>query len=146
MIFCPKDRAKVVSDIFPAFNFGGAQLQFVSMFRYLGHILNASQLDDEDISREVRNLFIRTNILKRKFGKCSVNVKLILFKSYCSYLYDTAVWSRYSLCVLHKLKAAYHTCIKSFIGYSRSDSVTQLLVDLQLPSFDTLLCTLLIFS
>jgi len=36
-----------------------------------------------DIERETRNMFIRTNILLRRFGKCSVDVKLSLFRSYC---------------------------------------------------------------
>ena len=28
--------------------------------------------DDEDVEREVKNMFIRTNMLIRKFNKCSV--------------------------------------------------------------------------
>ena len=34
-------------------------MQFVSKFRYLGHILS----DDDDIRREIKNLFVRTNML-----------------------------------------------------------------------------------
>jgi len=35
--------------------------------------------------------------------------------------------------------SCYHRCIKSFFGYDRLYSVTAILLDLQLPSFDTLL-------
>ena len=55
----------------------------VCEFKYLGHVLNNQMSDDDDIKRETRNMFIRTNILLRRFGKCSVDVKLSLFRSYC---------------------------------------------------------------
>jgi len=32
---------------------------------------------------KVKNMYVRTNILLRKFGKCSFNVKLKLFRTYC---------------------------------------------------------------
>jgi len=37
--------------------------------------------DDDDVFREIRNLFTRTNILARRFAKCSVDVKVTLFKA-----------------------------------------------------------------
>jgi len=39
----------------------------------------------DDIKREIRNLFMRTNVLVRRFAKCSVPVKLVLFKTYTVY-------------------------------------------------------------
>jgi len=43
-------------------------VQFVHGFKYLGHIINTKLTDnDNDIQRETCNLFIRTNILGRKF-------------------------------------------------------------------------------
>ena len=48
--------------------------------------------DDEDIEREIKNMFNRTNMLIRKFNKCSVAVKTTLFKSYCLCFYDIALW------------------------------------------------------
>ena len=50
-----------------------------------GHTRNTYLLlhtpDDEDIEREIKNMFIRTNMLICKFKKCSVAVKTTLFKS-----------------------------------------------------------------
>jgi len=43
--------------------------------------------DDEDIKREIRNLFMRTNLMPRRFSRCSIDVKLLLFKSYTVYVY-----------------------------------------------------------
>ena len=50
---------------FPEFCVNGEKLQFVESFKYLGHIISNSNIDDADIQREVSNMFIRTNILAR---------------------------------------------------------------------------------
>ena len=87
MIFSPKDRSKRINTVFNNFQFGDDNLAFVASFKYLGHI-NANDLkDDLDIGREIRNLFVRTNVLKCIFMRCSIAVKVILFKFYCICLY-----------------------------------------------------------
>ena len=40
---------------------------------------------------------------------------------------------------LAKFKSCYYKCIKAFYGYKRFDSVTYMLCDLSLPSFDTVI-------
>ena len=47
-----------------------------------GHVISNSVNDDEDIQREIQNMFIRTSILIQHFSKCSLSVKTVLFKSY----------------------------------------------------------------
>jgi len=49
MIFSPKCRSKIVTYQLPNFTINDEQLSFVNEFKYLGHILNNSQLDDVDI-------------------------------------------------------------------------------------------------
>ena len=72
----------------------GCLLNFVSQFRYLGHILSDNMNDDDDIRREIKNLFVRTrpNVLISRFYRCSRKVKLILFKTFCLCMYDVALW------------------------------------------------------
>ena len=45
--------------------------------------------DDADVFRQVKCLYIRGNIISRKFSNCSINVKLVVFKTYCSCLYTS---------------------------------------------------------
>jgi len=78
-------------------------------------------------------MFVRTNVLCRKFSICSINVKIQLFKSYCLCLYGTVLWRWYKIGTVNKLKSAYNRCLKIFFGYSRHFSVTQLLLELGLP-------------
>ena len=37
----------------------------------------------------------------------------------------------------NKLKSCYHKCIKKLFGFARMDSMTGILFDLSLPSFET---------
>jgi len=53
---------------------GNELLYFVPSFKYLGHKIVHSNVDDADIQRDITNMFFRTNILIRKFSKCSVRV------------------------------------------------------------------------
>jgi len=91
----PKRRERIVASVFPLLSIGVNSIQFVSEFKYLGHAINSCMSDDDDINREVRNMFTRTNVLTRRFGNCSVPVKLTLFKTYCMNLYDIGLWHLY---------------------------------------------------
>ena len=101
-------------------------------------MINNNFSDDNDIKREIRNLFMQSNILIRRYGKCSVNVKLALFRAYCMCMYDVGLWIHYSVTVFNKLRSCYNKCIKMFFGYSRCHSVTKMLSELKLPCFDDL--------
>jgi len=117
----------------------GCIVYYVNSFKYLGHIISSNNIDDSDIQRQITNMFIRTNILTRKFNKCTVAVKTVLFRSYCICLYDAALWSNFHVGMLNKLRSCYSRCIKIFFRYNRRDSLTNILFNLGLPSFDTLL-------
>jgi hypothetical protein len=139
MIFSPKDRSKIVSTNFPPFSIDNVSLQYVPEFKYLGHIINNDFTDDRDIQREMCNMYYRTNLLVRRFSRCSTAVKVTLFKAYCICFYDIALWKLYSVTAFNKLMYGYHKCIKIFFGFKRRDSVTNILCHLRLPSFSTLM-------
>jgi len=89
--------------------------------------------------RDVRNMYVRSNILKRRFGCCSNAVKVVLFRSYCVNMYDTALWHSFTAGTINRLRSCYYKCLKHFFGYSRRYSVCSMLLEPNLPSFDTLL-------
>ena len=129
---------KKVAQSFPPFTLGEQTLQYVDQFRYLGHILNSRLNDDDDIIREIRNLFVRTNMLTTRFKKCSMRVKVKLFKAYCLCIYDMALWCRYAVGTFNKLKSCYHKCIKKLFNFARMDSMSGILRELNLPTYETI--------
>ena len=115
MIVSPKCRSKTVAYRFPNFTINGEQLSFVNEFKYLGHIINNSQLDDADIYRERRNIFYRCNMLARRLYSCSVAVKQRLFKSFCLCFCGLfLVWNNFTAGSLDKFRSACVKCIKVF--------------------------------
>jgi len=49
MVFNPRDRSKLVLPSFPPFRIGTEMLEFVTSFKYLGHIVTCKNNDDDDI-------------------------------------------------------------------------------------------------
>ena len=137
MVFGPKDRSKTVAHVSPNLKFGHVDLSYVNSFKYLGHIITSDLSDDADIQREIKSMFVRTNILIRKFAICSRAVKIVLFKSYCLCLYGNALWRSHSIGKFAKLLSCYNKCIKLLFCYDRRYSVTQMLFELGLPCFKT---------
>jgi len=50
-----------------------------------------------------------------------------------------ALWKRYNVAAISKLRSCYVKCMKLFFGYSKYHRVTSMLIELGLPSFDTLI-------
>jgi len=115
MVFAPCNKSRIVSDIFPNFVLCGQPLQFVSEFRYLGHIISNQHKDDTDIAREIHCMYTRINMLIRKFHKCSTELKIRLFRAYCICLYGAALWTHFAAKSLNKFRRCYHKCI-CFLG------------------------------
>ena len=70
----------------PSVFLNGAKLQYVDSYKNLGMLIRV-RIDDLDIVRQLKSVILRTTILMRTFSSCSVEVKLFLFKSYCSVFY-----------------------------------------------------------
>ena len=79
MVFNPSVRSKIVSNNFLNLLLNDQPLLYVNSFKYLGHIITNDFKDNDDIKREIKLLFIRTNVLKRRYSNCSLNVKKVLF-------------------------------------------------------------------
>ena len=114
MVFNPCSKHKIVCSSFPAFSIAGCNLLFVEHFKYLGHIIENSMSDDSDINRELKCLFVRANLLCRRFYRCTLQVKLKLFRAFCICFYDTALWCNYTTGMLSKFIACYNKCAKFF--------------------------------
>ena len=137
MIFSPYDNRKRLHTPFPQFSVHGSYLSTVSCFKYLGHIIDNTLHDDSDINRELKCLFTRANLLNRRFWRCTIDVKLRLFRAFCMCYYNIGLWTIYKAGSLKKLAAAYVKCIKIFFGYHKYCSVSFMLLELGLPTFNT---------
>jgi len=54
---CMVFSSQILMSFSPMFKLGTSDLQFVSLFRYLGHIISNCLCDNDDIQREIKNIF-----------------------------------------------------------------------------------------
>ena len=119
----------------PNIYLGSTVLASVDEFKYLGHIITADFMDDLDIERERRKLATRGNVLIRKFGKCSAEVKCYLFRTYCYQLYGCSLWSRFRLSTLNRLRVCFNNVLRKLVGLPPWCSASSMFANLNVRSF-----------
>ena len=87
-----------------------------SQTKYLGFMFNTNAQDDEDMLRQMRTLYIRANKLLRTFHYCSTDVKLELFKSYCTSFYCCYLWTAYKKSTFDRLRVAFNNAYRRVLG------------------------------
>ena len=104
----------------------GMILHVVASFKYLGHYITDDLSDDDDINRQRRTLFVRGNIILRKFNMCSLGVKLTLFRTYCSPMLYSTTLVELQKSTITILQIAYHNIFLMFLGMSKYESSSYL--------------------
>ncbi len=74
---------------FPSFYLVDQVLNVVNKIKYLGHIIRDDLNDDDDVQRQCYKLYGQANMLARKFYMCTVDVKIALFRAYCTSFYTS---------------------------------------------------------
>ncbi|CAH2103759.1 unnamed protein product [Euphydryas editha] len=77
----------ICSQNIPPVLLSGVRLKTVGQIKYLGNVITTNLRDDADIERERRALSVRVNMVARRFARYSAQMKMILFKAYCIFLY-----------------------------------------------------------
>ena len=95
----------------PEFQLKGVTLHVVATYKYLGNYISDDLPDDDDINRQRRTLYVQGNMILRKCSMCSLEVKLTLFRSYCSPMYGLQLWWNYKKFTLNRLHIAYHNIV-----------------------------------
>ena len=109
-------------------------------FFFLAHpVLSEDQSDDEDIAKQIRTLYIRSNKLLRMFSYCAIDVKMELFRSYFSSLYCCSIWSDYRKASYKKLTVAFNNVHRRMLNLPWRCSASAMYVNYNLPNLDTVI-------
>ena len=90
--------------------------------KYLGHFITDDLSDDRDTERQRRSLYAQGNMLIRKLHMCSENVKVRLFKTFCSPMYTAHIWWNYRKCTIRKLYVAFNDVMRMLLNLPRYSS------------------------
>ena len=134
MFFHPKHiRLKTLPELF----LNNRCLEYVKHCKYLSvFIQNASC--EMDIKRQLRKFYGNANLLLRKICKCSDNVKISLFKSYCANLYCSQFWINSRICETTKLRVAYNNSFRRLMKLDYRCSASSMFVNNNVLSFKEL--------
>ena len=117
-------RSLLIPDLF----LGGQVLNFTDCKKYLGAFICDNLSDDKDIKRQIRSVYTKGNLLIKKFRNCTSEVKVKLFKSYCSSFYGCNLWARSCDASRRKLVVAYKQIFRNFMKCQRFGTTQQLLM------------------
>ena len=128
---------------FPIFHLCDKVLTVCNQVKYLGHIIADDMSDDLDMGRQCRQLYAQGNTLVRKFHMCTIEVKITLFKTYCTPLYTAHMWCKYKMYSLRKLTVAYNDAMRILFRIPRYLSATQMFANMQVPTCQAVLRNLM---
>ncbi len=125
ILICRVKEDKCIN--FTVFKLAGKTLEYCKKVRYLGHFIREEMTDDADTDRECRRMYAQGKTLARKFGVCTENVKVCLFKAICTPLYTAHLWSQYKKSSIQKLQVAYNDAMRLLFKQRRWCSASQML-------------------
>lgn len=138
--FCMRFTPKRYENIpVPEMYLSGSVIEFISSIKYLGHIIDKDLNDTLDMEKTKRNIYIRGNILVRKFGKCSDEVKTVLFRSYMISQYCAHLWMVHTKASLQSVRVAYNNVVRKFFKLHYTSSISRELVNRNLPNMDIII-------
>ena len=131
-------KPKWLKDIHvPNFVLDGNVLKSVSIQKYLGCVISDNLSDNNDICRQLRCTYARGNMIIKKFKYCTDEVKVKLFKAYCTNFYGSCIWARFTKACIRKLTVAYKRIFRGFM-LRDFDATTYQMLELNIDPFNVI--------
>ena len=88
--------------------------------------------------RQLRTLYAKYNNILPTFSHCTVDVKLLLIKSYCTSFYCGYIWSDYKKTTYSKLRVAFSNVYRRVLGLSYRSSASTMYTTHNINSMEAL--------
>ena len=102
----------------PRVHINNVPLVYVDSIRYIGFTFSRNHKDDNDMLRQMRTLYARSNRIVRIFHNCSTKVLIELGRSFCGSFYCSCLWSQYNKSSFSKIRVAYNNLYRKIFLYS----------------------------
>ena len=134
IIFKPKAYKLYLPPVF----IGSNALKYVAESKYLGFSFCDSKQDDNDILRQMRTVYAKSNTLLRTFSHCSTDVKVNLFQSYSTVLYCPFLWGDYKKkSTFRKIRVAFINAYRKIFGLPKRSSARAMYAQHNICNFET---------
>ena len=114
IVECPTKKSQTLE-----MKLGNDNLEVVSSYTYLGHLLDSQLKDTLDIKQRLRDFNGRFNSLFRNFKNVSIDTFLFLFDSFCLPDYGLGLWDLGSIFSNYDFKifeTSYSNALKRIVG------------------------------
>ena len=112
--FCIGFTPKLFKLSLPKININSAHIPYTDSIKYLGFTFTSSHKDDNDIIRQMRILYARSNRIVRLFHSCNSDVILELGRSFRRSFYCSHLWTCYKNHRIPKFARHITTSIVNF--------------------------------
>ena len=140
-----KSNSMIVSDRklkpadFPCIYMNKELLEYVNKAKYLGHVIHCTLSDSDDIERQTKSLYVKANVISRKFKLCNDYVKSQLFRTYCTNMYCCNVWGKYTATAIKKIQTAYNNSFRMIMQLPKFCSASEMFTFSNVPGFNAVL-------
>ena len=114
-------------------------LEYIPCTKNLGFTFNMNSQDDDDMLRQMRTLYIRSNKLLRTIYYCSYEVKLKLFRSFCTPFYCCYLWTAYKKSTFDKLRVAFNNAYRRVLNLSWRCSASAMYATFRIQNFEAVI-------
>ena len=114
------------------------KLDYTDSIKYLCFTFSSDKKDDNDMLREMRIPYTKSNRLLRLFHCCSNDVKLALFRSYCTCFYCPFLWTHYKKSTHSKLRVAFNNVYRRILKLPPRSSASTMYAVNHIDSFEIL--------
>ena len=137
--FCFTFTPKPYKLCLPWLHLNNMPLEYVDSVEYLGFTFFRNHKDDDDMLRQMRTLYSRSNRIIRIFHNCSTKVWIELGRSFCWPFYCSYLWSQYNKSSFSTIRVAYHNLYRKIFHVPPRSSASKMFVDNNIPNFEALL-------
>ena len=137
--FCIAFTPKPFKLSLPQVTINSAHIPYTDSIKYLGFTFASRHKDDNDILRQMRMLYARSNRLVRLFHSCNTDVLLELSRSFCGSFYCSYLWTQYKKSSFSKIRVAYNNLYRKILHVSRRSSASAMFVQNNIPNFECLI-------
>ena len=114
-------------------------LDYISCTKYLGFTFNMNSEDDDDMLRQLRTLYIKSNKLLRTFHYCTIEVKLELCRSFCMSFYCCYLWTAYKKSTFDKLHVDFNNAYRRVLSLPWPCSVSAIYANFSVHNFEAVI-------
>ena len=94
---------------------------------------------DKDMIRQMRLLYAKSNKSLHIFNHCTIDVKLVLFDSYCTSLYCPYLWTDYTKRTFSKLRVAFNNAYRKIFNPPIWSSASTMHAENNISTFEAML-------